>query len=404
MPIARGLRLGIVTAFPPGQNSLNEFGYHLVRHLVTKPEVDQLVMLTDRTDAGPPLAMPGAIADPCWTFNDWRNVSNIVRTARKHDLDAVLINLQFATFGDRRIAGGLGLLTPAALRRAGIPTGVILHNLADNVDFSDAGFASSRRGAWLMAKAGRIMTRAILRANYVALTIPKYVEFLQSSYGATNVLLTPHGSLEDIPEPAVGRPAGPRKILAFGKWGTYKRVELLVDAFEELLTRGFDDIELIIAGPDSPNSPGYLAGVEAAYRHVPGLSFRGYIPEEDVAPLFRGATVVAFPYTSTTGSSGVLHQAGAFGRAAVLPSIGDFAEVIEEEGFVGTYFEPDDVISLADALAKVIDDDTLIADHGTRNYLAATGIPIGEVVDWHLIHLRAAQAGSLSTTPLQVGT
>lgn len=399
MPGTGGIRLGIVTAFPPGRNSLNEFGYHLVRHLVVKPEVEQLVILADRTDAGPPLSMPGAITETCWSFNDWRNSYQIVRAARRHDLDAVLVNLQFATFGDRRIPGGLGLLAPLALRKAGIPTGVILHNLADNVDFADTGFASSRASAWMMSKAGRAMTRAILQANYVALTIPKYVEFLQNSYGATNVLLTPHGSLEDIPEPAVGRPSGPRRVLAFGKWGTYKRVELLIEAYRELLGRGFCDVEVIIAGPDSPNSPGYLQGVESANADLGGLSFTGYVSEDDVGPLFRSATVVAFPYTSTTGSSGVLHQAGAFGRAAVLPSIGDFAEVIEEEGFVGTYFDPDDAISLADALAKVLEDDSLIADHGTRNYLAATGIPIGEVVDWHLLHLLAAQQGSLSTTP-----
>jgi glycosyltransferase involved in cell wall biosynthesis len=118
----------------------------------------------------------------------------------------------------------------------------------------------------------------------------------------------------------------------------------------------------------------------------------GYVAEEDVATLFYEATVVAFPYTSTTGSSGVLHQAGTYGRAAVLPQIGDFIEVIEEEGFSGEYFVPGDAVSLADALAKVLDDPTRRVDLGRRNFAAAAGIPMSEVVDWHVVHIRGLLA------------
>jgi len=161
----------------------------------------------------------------------------------------VLVNLQFATFGDTRIAGGMGLLTPALLSLAGIPTGVILHNLVDNVDMEDAGFADSKAMATLMNAAGQALTRVILRADYVALTIPRYVELLQERYGATNALLTPHGSFEEIEEPSFGIPeTGPRRILAFGKFGTYKTVDVLVEAHRELMRRGYDDLELVIAG------------------------------------------------------------------------------------------------------------------------------------------------------------
>ncbi|MCB0051657.1 MAG: glycosyltransferase, partial [Caldilinea sp.] len=67
--------------------------------------------------------------------------------------------------------------------------------------------------------------------------------------------------------------------------------------------------------------------------------------------------VVVFPYTSTTGSSGVLHQAGSYGRAVVLPKIGDFAEVITEEGYDGEFFNPADARTLADAIARILDSD-----------------------------------------------
>src|SRR5664280_2106022 len=67
---------------------------------------------------------------------------------------------------------------------------------------------------------------------------------------------------------------------------------------------------------------------------------------------------------------------------------GDLIDIIEEEGFRGVYFEPGDPISLADALAKVLDDDSLRDDLGRRNFAAASGIPMSEVVHWHVVHVR----------------
>lgn len=381
------LRIGVVTAFPPGRNSLNEYGYHLVRHLSRLEEVSDVVVYRDETDAGEPAPLDRVAFEPSWTFNDVRTVPRVARAVARTRPDAVILNLQFATFGDKRVPGALGLLLPALLRARGVPTLVILHNLADNVDMQDAGFAGSAFTARLMTLAGRILTRALLRADIVALTIPRYVEFLRDSYGATNALLAPHGSFEEIAKPSFGVPPGRRTIMAFGKWGTYKTVDLLVEAYRILLARGYDDLRLVLAGTDSPNSPGYMAEAAERYADVPHLEMPGYIVEEEVAPLFLSASVVAFPYTSTTGSSGVLHQAGEYGRAAVLPRIGDLVDVIEEEGFQGVYFEPGDAGSLADALALVLDDPERREELGRRNFAAASGVPMSEVVQWHIAHI-----------------
>lgn len=386
------LRIGVVTAFPPGRNSLNEYGYHLVRHLSRLEEVGDVVVYRDETDAGEPAPLDRVEFEPSWTFNDVRTVPRVARAVARTRPDAVILNLQFATFGDKRVPGALGLLLPALLRARGVPTLVILHNLADNVDMQDAGFAGSAFTARLMTLAGRILTRALLRADIVALTIPRYVEFLRDSYGATNALLAPHGSFEEIAKPSFGVPPGRRTIMAFGKWGTYKTVDLLVEAYRILLARGYDDLRLVLAGTDSPNSPGYMAEAAERYADVPHLEMPGYIAEEQVAPLFLSASVVAFPYTSTTGSSGVLHQAGEYGRAAVLPRIGDLVDVIEEEGFQGVYFEPGDAESLADALALVLDDPERREELGRRNFAAASGVPMSEVVQWHIAHIDRLRA------------
>ncbi|WP_208544599.1 glycosyltransferase [Rathayibacter sp. VKM Ac-2759] len=386
-PRPGGLRLGVVTAMPPGRNSLNEFGHHLVKHLSRLEEVAEVIVYCDVTDAGEPDPLEKTVVRPCWRFNSPANLVSVPREVLRTRPDAVVLNLQFATFGDRRVPGALGLLVPAVLTALRVPTLVVLHNLADNVDMEDAGFAGSKSTARLMTLAGRVLTRALLRADLVALTIPRYVDFVRASYGAQNAILAPHGSFEDVPLPSSAPPPGPRRILAFGKWGTYKTVDVLVAAYELLLERGVDDIRLVIAGTDSPNSAGYMSAVAERYASVPGLELPGYIAEEEIGPLFLSASVVAFPYTSTTGSSGVLHQAGEYGRAAVLPRIGDLVDIIEEEGFRGVYFEPGDPASLADALAEVLEDSDLRDALGRRNLDAATGIPMSEVVQWHVAHL-----------------
>jgi glycosyltransferase involved in cell wall biosynthesis len=201
------------------------------------------------------------------------------------------------------------------------------------------------------------------------------------------VYLSPHGTFE-TPATEV-QPAAGRTLLTFGKFGTYKRIEPLVEAYRVLLEAGYDDVEVVVAGTDAANSPGYLDEVRAANADLPGLTYTGYVAEEDVPGLFAASTMVVFPYTGTTGSSGPLHQAGAAGRAAVLPAIGDFIEVIGEEGFTGETFEPGDAMSLASAIVRLLEDDEHREAMGRQNGLAARALSIVDVADWHVLQMEA---------------
>jgi glycosyltransferase involved in cell wall biosynthesis len=142
----------------------------------------------------------------------------------------------------------------------------------------------------------------------------KYVDVLNKKYHAKNVKLIPHGTFEILEEPDYNIPLEPFKIMTFGKFGTYKKVENMIKAVEILREFSALNIEIVIAGTDNPNTPGYLESVKQTYNHVEGLTFTGYVAETDVPKLFKESAVVVFPYTSTTGSSGVLHQAGSYGK------------------------------------------------------------------------------------------
>lgn len=387
------MRIAIVTTHPPSKGSLNEYAFHFIRFLKTKTEnVSEIILLLDELPEGQeysseqnPAQVP-VRSVPCWKFNAMDNALRIRKAVRAANPDIVLFNIQFASFGDKKIPATLGLLTPWLLKLDGRKVVVLLHNIMETVNLKSAGFGSNPILEALIRLFGNIVTRFILAADWVAVTIPKYVEILEKNYGAKNVLLAPHGSFEEPTntEPST-MPGGCPTVITFGKFGTYKTVDLLVEAHAELLKK-HPDMRLVIAGTDSPNSAGYLQGVRDKYSQVPNVEYTGYVAEDDVPRIFGEAWVVAFPYTSTTGSSGVLHQAGGYGKAVVLPNLGDFAELVLEEGYDAEFFEPTSAASLAESISKVIDNPERQKEIGLRNYTAANGLPITEVVDWYLIH------------------
>ena len=221
------MRIALVTTYPPGKGSLNEYAYHFVRALRAKPEVNEVVLLTDELPAGeaytdePATDRIAALRIvPCWRFNGVGNAPGIVQTVRREKPDAVFFNIQFASFGGSKIPATLGLLTPLLLKLSGYRTIVLLHNIMETVDLKSAGYAGNRLVEWVMRAIGAVVTWLVLQADLVALTIPKYVEILRAKYGAENVLLAPHGSFDDeMEEPAFDLPDGPKQVMAFGKFG-----------------------------------------------------------------------------------------------------------------------------------------------------------------------------------------
>lgn len=389
-----GLRVAVVTTHPPGLGSLNEYAYHFVRFLREKAEVSEVVLLVDELPAGQTYGeAPKVRVVPCWRFGDWANPLRILSAVRASQPDIVLFNIQFVTFGKGKIPATLGLMTPALLKLFGYPVVVLLHNIMETVDLKNAGFAGNPVMETVIRLFGNLVTRLLLTADLVALTIPKYVEIIEAKYKTGNVLLAPHGSFDETPPPPMDLVPGPIQIMTFGKFGTYKKVERLIEAFQTLQGDSRPPLELVIAGTDSPNTPGYLDGVHQQYASVPNVRFSGYVSEDDVPRIFREAAVVVFPYTSTTGSSGVLHQAGNYGKAVVLPRLGDLAELITEEGYLGEFFEPESSQSLAEAIASVIDNPAHRQEMGMRNYYASSGLPITEVVDWYLLHFQTLLMG-----------
>lgn len=388
------MKLAIVTAYPPSKVTLNEYAYHLVKHFRQKENVTEIVLLTDKTEGKKDIAFTEdgckITVKECWAFNSYTNIINVTKAINNTQPDAVLFNLQFMKFGDKKVAAALGLMLPLVCKLKNIPNIVLLHNILEEVDLGSAGFTSNKIMQKVYGFIGTSLTKLILQADTVAVTMQKYVDILEKKYNAKNVTLIPHGTFEISEEkPEYTLPEGPLQVMTFGKFGTYKKVEGMIEAVEKVRASTGLDLEVVIAGTDNPNVPGYLAKVQEDYKHVPQVRFTGYVEEHEVPTLFKESAVVVFPYTSTTGSSGVLHQAGSYGKAVVMPDLGDLALLVKDEGYKGEFFEPTSVDSLANAIEAIVTNETYRVALGKANYEAATAYPMEKIADMYLSNFDA---------------
>lgn len=382
------MKLAIVTAYPPSKVTLNEYAYHLVKQFRKNKNVTELILLTDKTEGEKDIEFKEAgckiTVKACWSFNSYKNIITVTKAINQTKPDSVLFNLQFMKFGDKKIAAALGLMLPLVCKLKKIPNIVLLHNILEEVDLGSAGFTSNKLMQKIYGFIGTSLTKLILQADTVAVTMQKYVTILENKYGAKNVKLIPHGTFEIPEEPDYTLPKGPLQIMTFGKFGTYKKVENMIEAVELVSASTGLDLEIVIAGTDNPNVPGYLAKVKEQYKHVPQIRFTGYVEEHELPTLFNESAVVVFPYTSTTGSSGVLHQAGSYGKAVIMPNLGDLALLIKDEGYKGEFFEPTSVQSLASAIEAIVTNEAYRLELAKANYKAATAHPMWQIAAMYI--------------------
>lgn len=368
------MKIALITSFPPSRHALNEYGFHVAEQLRRERCID-LTVLGDYLPA-PADELPGYSITRCWGFEKRGNVATLLREIRRVKPDVAWFNLGFASFGSRPIAAMLGLIAPVAARLHGVHSHVTLHQLFETVDLEDAAVASPR----LYRAGGWLATHLLLTANSVSVLLPTYRQTLDEKYGRGKVSVRSHGIFAAKPEPPDftrrGNPT--HRILAFGKWGTYKRLELLIEAFERLTTK-FPDVKLVIGGGDHPKTPGYIQSM--AERHAnERIQFLGYVPEASIAELFREASMVVMPYTSSAGSSGVAHLAAQYGVPVIASGIQDFREIAEHEGIAIRFFTPGDADSLLEQLLFALKSPDELKEMAWKNYSAGVAMSMPHVV------------------------
>jgi len=389
------MKICLVTAFPPSRRGLNEYGYHVARELGRDPLLS-VTILADELN-GEVEELPGFDVIRRWRFDSMSNPVRLLKAIRGIKPDVVWFNLLFSTFGHRPVPAFLGLAQPALSRFTGHYTHVTLHHLMDNIDLADSGIRLRR----LYRSAGSAATRLLLMANSVSVLLPVYRRTLIEKYRGENVHFRAHGILGGCPEPPDFQLRGnpEHRILAFGKWGTYKRLEGLIEAFQQVASE-MPKLRLIIAGSNHPATPGYIESIAARAKGTPGIEFTGYVEEEGIADLFRRASVVVLPYSSATGASGVAHLACEFGVPILSADIQDFREMAWDEGLAVDFYEARKTTSLADHLRSLLNDPKRLRDMAEQNFSAALRMTMPQIIRQYLrtfdIQQRAAALERIS--------
>jgi glycosyltransferase involved in cell wall biosynthesis len=161
-------------------------------------------------------------------------------------------------------------------------------------------------------------------------------------------VLTPAG--DDGLPPELAAIEGP-VVLFFGLLRPYKGLDVLLEAW-----RGIEGAELWVVGMPRMDTTALRASAPPGVRFV-----ERFVPDGQVAALFRRADLAVLPYREID-QSGVLFTALGAGTPMVLSAVGGFPEVAAEGA--AALVPPGDPAALHDALVR------LLADPAARERLA----------------------------------
>lgn len=373
------LKICLVTCFPPSRGDLNEYGFHLASALRKHPEVE-LTLLADEMPSAQEL--DGFQIERCWRFNSLSTPARLMRAIRQADPDVVWFNMGFSTFARAPLPAFLSIAGPAITRASGFYTHVTLHTLFERINLKDAGVALPAA----YRAAGRLATRVLLSANDVTVLLPSFRAELIRRYKAdsSRVHFRPHGTFSStaLTTPAALNHKDPF-VLAFGYWGTYKRLESLLESWS-YVSQQVPGARLLIVGLNHPSTPGYLEFLQAQYAHQPSINFLGYVAEDELPSLFRRTSVLVLPYSSAAGTSGVVHQACEYGLPIVATAIPEIQELAREQHIAVEFFPPGDSGALKLQLVRILKSDELRREMVLRNLSAGSNMQISQVVGGYL--------------------
>ncbi|MBU1053742.1 MAG: glycosyltransferase [Proteobacteria bacterium] len=135
-------------------------------------------------------------------------------------------------------------------------------------------------------------------------------------------------------------------VLFFGKADTYKGLDILIEAFDQL---NLPSMKLLIAGwfPDSSYRQQITSAINNADHRAAIYLHEAFIPNDEVEYYFKSADVLVLPYRNIY-QSGVVFLCFNFGLPIVSTPVGSIPEFIGDD--MGIITETNDPQGIADGL------------------------------------------------------
>jgi cellulose synthase/poly-beta-1,6-N-acetylglucosamine synthase-like glycosyltransferase/glycosyltransferase involved in cell wall biosynthesis len=352
------LRVCFVSSYPPNRARLSEYAQSLVTELANRPAIEQIYLLADKSVYSKETLPedPKVKVLRIWTADNFLSILGILAYIIRLRPNVVHFNVHFQSFGKSRLSNFTGLSLIFLCRILGFKVLAEVHNLGEKVDLEKVRLKPS-----ILNKMGiLIATKLILSAPKIVVTVRSYVKYLNNRYGHSGVQYIPHGTLAGNYTPIDPED---KIILMFGHMGPYKGLPVMIKAFEEM-RKERSNIKLIVAGTSHPNFPNFLD--EFKKKHIPKVEFIGYVPEENLAQLFRTADLVVIPYFTTTGTSGVFHLACGFGKPIVASDLPEIREIIAD-GASALLVPSGNVQALKNAIFTLLSDEKMAAKMSAQN-------------------------------------
>ena len=353
------MRICFISSYPPNHARLSEYAQNLVKEIANRPTIDKIYLLVDKSAGSEEATLndsPKIEVLRVWKADNYLSILGIMRYVIKLRPQVVHFNVHFQSYGRTRLANFTGLSLIFLCRFLGFRVLAQVHNLGEKVELEKVNLKPN----FLNRMGILLATKLMLSAPKVVVTVRSYVDYLKARYGHMGVKYIPHGSIASNssridPEEKV--------ILVFGHMGPYKGLSVMLKAFEELRSEK-PNVKLVMAGSSHPNFPIFLD--HYVKMHIPKVEFIGYVPEENLAEIFRMADVVVLPYSTTTGTSGVFHLACGYGKPIVASDLPEIREILDE-GASALLVPAGDVQALKDAILKVLSDEKLASKMSEQN-------------------------------------
>lgn len=152
---------------------------------------------------------------------------------------------------------------------------------------------------------------------------------------------------------------GEKFLLYVGGISPHKNLKRLIDAFKQIDRSDSSALKLVLVG-DYKDDPFF-----SAYPHLRSqvnelelngkVIFTGFIPDEDLAYLYNGATLLVFP-SLEEGFGLPAIEAMACGTPVAASRTGSLPEIL---GPVGRFFDPVNVDDIAQVIRQVLSDEPL---------------------------------------------
>ena len=347
------MRVCFVSCYPPTHARLSEYAQNLVEAIAARAAISKVYVLSDVVNGASSHEVVGA-EGKIEVFRVWRgdnpiSILRLIKIILGLKPDIVHFNLHFQSYGNSRLSNFFGFALIGLCRLFKLRTVVLLHNLADRVNFEKLKIKSSfinRVGIFLA------MRHAVLSSSLVT-PVRWYAEDIQKRFSSKNISYIPHGTvLFNVDRLVHCNKKSDKVVLMFGHMSPFKGLPTLFEAYEQI-SKETPGIKLVLAGESHPNYPSYLSDLRAVAPK--GVEFLGYVPQENVEKVFCGSDVVVLPYATATGTSGVFHLACGFGKPIVASALPEIKELVNE-GASALLVPEGDVKSFKKAILDVLYD------------------------------------------------